>query len=246
MPATGCGDITRSPKFLDASNRDDVAEHPPKAPLVVPCANDAIHPSSQASPSSKHSMPGPASPPASSVVLCGVSTSAADSMSSPLIEYTGYFERHRAAHCGLHAVNNALGFQFINEELLKVSCTEYIAHSSREGLPEVSEDHMSADGDYSEALLAFALQFHGNVYSLDVNRPFLPTEESALKVFSPDVVGVLVNQNNAHWVAVRVHEGDIWMLDSMRTAPRKLSLQDFRALILTYARVYPIVSLSSA
>ena len=143
-------------------------------------------------------------------------------------------------------MNNALGFQFLNEELLKVSCTEYIAHSSREGLPEVSEDHMSADGDYSEALLAFALQFHGNVYSLDVNRPFLPTEESALKVFSPDVVGVLVNQNNAHWVAVRVHEGQIWLLDSTHPAPRELSLLDFRTLILRYACVYPVVSLSPA
>ena len=91
------------------------------------------------------------------------------------MEYTGYFERQRAAHCGLHAMNNALGFQFLNEDLLKQSCTEYIAHSAREGLPEISEDHMSAGGDYSEALLAFALRYHGNVYSLDVNKPFLPT-----------------------------------------------------------------------
>ena len=46
-----------------------------------------------------------------------------------------YFERQRAARCGLHALNNALGGELITADDMSQACTAYLAEMAFEGLP---------------------------------------------------------------------------------------------------------------
>jgi len=71
-------------------------------------------------------------------------------------QYRGFFERQVAGRCGMHALNNALGFAFAGEEDLVFACDEWLRASHHEGLPEVRARHMNAHGWYSiEVMSAF-------------------------------------------------------------------------------------------
>ena len=86
--------------------------------------------------------------------------------------FPGYFEPQGAdARCGMHAINNAIGYQFANAALISEELHAYLDHTHFEHSPEIAEDHESPSGDYSVALLAFVLQWHHNIYSLDLDNP---------------------------------------------------------------------------
>ncbi|CAK0799480.1 unnamed protein product [Prorocentrum cordatum] len=150
--------------------------------------------------------------------------------------FQGHFERQRGARCGLHAINNAVGYQLLNEGLLRQACALYLEQSAREGNIEHSDAHIDGDGNYSEALLSFALQWHHNLYELNLNNPFLEAEESMLRIYAPDVVGALINENNVHWSAIRTQEGRLWRLDSSQPKPIPINWSQFRNLITTFRK----------
>ena len=128
--------------------------------------------------------------------------------------YDGYFEQQVLSRCGLHALNNGIGHEFLTSDLMTVACSEYLAEASREGLPEHRSDHEHATGWYSEAVMAFALRMQDNVYKLDLDNP-LPTSDAALhRLTNAATIAVIVNQNQGHWTAIRVVAGVIWLLDS--------------------------------
>ncbi|CAK0811873.1 unnamed protein product [Prorocentrum cordatum] len=161
--------------------------------------------------------------------------------------FTGFFERQRGAHCGMHALNNALGFALLDEGTVEASAHAFIEHAALDGLPQRLRDHMSPSGDYSEAVLAFVLQRCGNSFSLNLNAPVLP--QDAMNIFAPNVVGVVVNQNNAHWIAVKAVSGRIWKLDSAPGDGRSVAepvlceLSDFQKLLRRHPTAYPLLDI---
>ncbi|CAK0881113.1 unnamed protein product, partial [Prorocentrum cordatum] len=161
--------------------------------------------------------------------------------------FTGFFERQRGAHCGMHALNNALGFALLDEGTMEASAHAFIEHAALDGLPQRLRDHMSPSGDYSEAVLAFVLQRCGNSFSLNLNAPVLP--QDAMNIFAPNVVGVVVNQNNAHWIAVKAVSGRIWKLDSAPGDGRSVAepvlceLSDFQKLLRRHPTAYPLLDI---
>ena len=82
--------------------------------------------------------------------------------------------------------------------------------------------------------MTMALRVKGNMYAMDVNNPLQPTEESLLRVFAENVQGFLVNQPGVHWVAFRVIDGVIWLLDSTKP-PESFTFQQ----LLAYVHYYP-------
>ncbi|CAK0903273.1 unnamed protein product [Prorocentrum cordatum] len=161
--------------------------------------------------------------------------------------FTGFFERQRGAHCGMHALNNALGFALLDEGTMEASAHAFIEHAALDGLPQRLRDHMSPSGGYSEAVLAFVLQRCGNSFSLNLNAPVLP--QDAMNIFAPNVVGVVVNQNNAHWIAVKAVSGRIWKLDSAPGDGRSVAepvlceLSDFQKLLRRHPTAYPLLDI---
>ena len=117
---------------------------------------------------------------------------------------------------------------------------EYVAEMAREGILEQHGSHISPSGDYSEAVMAFALRHHTNTYELNVNRPVLQNDESPLCIFAPNVCGIIVNQHQHHWVTIKEIEGTLWLLDSTQL-PVKLTYEAYLEYLRLYGLAFPVV-----
>lgn len=159
-----------------------------------------------------------------------------------------YFEPQRLGLCGLHALNMAVGQAAFTEAHLHNSAAavvgEYHAFAFAAGARCEArlEDHVAADGWFSEEAMAAALAADAR-WSFDQTSVGLQALPGASGTFwEPDVVGALVHRPG-HWVALRVVGGAVWLLDSLRPAPQPLGgvcdqrLRDFLA---ANAAVYPL------
>ncbi|CAK0884111.1 unnamed protein product [Prorocentrum cordatum] len=125
-----------------------------------------------------------------------------------------YFERQREARCGLHALNNALGFDFLTVADMTAACTLHLDESAMEGNPEPRHLHESDGGWYSEAVLAVALRMKQNLFRLNLDNPLQATPAGLLRLNAEAVSSAVINKDQSHWVALRVIDGDTWRLDS--------------------------------
>ncbi len=128
--------------------------------------------------------------------------------------YTGYFERQVRGRCGLHALNNALGFDLLDPCDMSHACDVFLAEMAMEGSPELRHNHENKRGWYSEAVMAQALRVKNNLYMLDLDNPLRPNQDSMMRIFAEDVRGIVVNLDQRHWVAFRILDGNIWFLNS--------------------------------
>ena len=147
--------------------------------------------------------------------------------------YPAYFERQVAARCGLHALNNAIGYAFLDAAQLEDAADIYLADANSDGLVEERADHIRRTGWYSEAVLSYALRLKGHLFSLNLDNQLLDDTDRPLRIFDDTVRGVVVNMDNEHWVAFRHVEGKIWQLDSTQ-APWIVTYDEFLAFIATY------------
>jgi hypothetical protein len=161
-----------------------------------------------------------------------------DSVATPTqLVYQGYFERQEGLHCGMHALNNVIGERFLTKENMESAVETYVWQQEFEGCPERICDHWSPDGNYSEAALTHALICFENTYTLDVNMPILPLTTMPEEIFSDDILGVIVNKDQGHWVGVKVVENLIWLLDSIRL-PQLLSHSEYLDYLLRFDRAF--------
>ena len=136
--------------------------------------------------------------------------------------YPGYFEKQREALCGLHALNNALGCAFAAPQDLEAALQELLRTLRQEGVFEVRAQHTALGGWYSIEVLAQAVTQTSMAkrdrvdYVLSLEP--LCVNPSAIR----SSVGVIVNIDNKHWVALRWLQGAVWLLDS-QDEPRKLT-----------------------
>ena len=151
--------------------------------------------------------------------------------------YTGYFERQQAAHCGLHALNNAIGFDFLTTEDMTTACDVFLDEMAMELSPEERCDHELPTGWYSEAVMAQALRVKDNIYRLNLDDPVQPAEEQVMRIFGDNVLGMTVNVEQRHWVAVRIADGRLWLLDSEQ-APVQLSVLQLLDYVATYRHAF--------
>ena len=85
----------------------------------------------------------------------------------------------------------------------------YLHENLLEGNIENPDLHISATGWYSEAVLATALRVKHNLFKLNLDNPIQNALGSLRRIFQPGVLGILVNQKNAHWIAYRAVDGQI-------------------------------------
>ena len=156
---------------------------------------------------------------------------------------TQHFEKQRGAHCGMHAVNNAVGEALVTLDALQIAAEAV----SQELLRPLVED-ISPDGHYSSETLAAALQFTGR-WRLELNT--IGGVVAAARGFDvlqqPHCAGALVNTLSPceHWTALRAVDGHVWHLDSL-AQPRRLTREECREFLLRHERVYPIFSVHVA
>ena len=112
-----------------------------------------------------------------------------------------------------------------------------------EGNPEIRTNHeIPAHVWYSEAVLATVLRVHANIYSLDLDNPIQPQQPSALRIFAPDTLGVVVNRANVHWFAYKNINGEIWVPDSMLD-PHTVTFDGYTDALRTYAGAFVVMRL---
>ena len=155
--------------------------------------------------------------------------------------YPLLFEKQAAMRCGRHALNNALGGEvtFQNSDLT-AACDVVIAESwipddnGQLSDPQDRADHELANGWYSEAVLAMTLR-----RTMQYQLLLLPLRDNPNILEDPTVAGAIVNLHNAHWVALKRVDGNIWLLDSCRR-PVQLPYEEYLAFVRSNKYSYPV------
>ena len=114
--------------------------------------------------------------------------------------------------CGRHALNNVMGSAFFDDEDLTIACNNIIAETD-----DPPQLHARANGWYSHSALGKALEQTNYVRMLSRWVRDVPTI-----IDHPQCWGIVVNVNNAHWVAMVKHNGRKWWVDSM-SQPQEIS-----------------------
>lgn len=136
-----------------------------------------------------------------------------------------FFEEQRGAHCGMHALNNVLGSARLDIGLMRTACQDVVRDLANgpDGWSEDAGRHGGESGWYSADAMFRAVQNLPpvtNVAPLGLNVDARPLYSQSLnRIFDADVVGVIVHQPGMlvrppHWIALKVVEGRIWLLDS--------------------------------
>lgn len=160
--------------------------------------------------------------------------------SQPLNSYTGYFERQKEAHCGMHALNNAVGHNWQTIDDMQRACDDYLASTWREGLVEVHADHAKPSGWYSievmcHAMKTTSMRVAGKIEFVLSLEP-LHVNPNALCA----CVGAVVNIGNRHWVALRRIGGQVWRLDSQASLPQRLTEAEYMTFVSKHRSAFPI------
>ena len=154
--------------------------------------------------------------------------------------YTEYFERQVGAHCGLHAINNAVGHNWLSIANMQEALRDYVCTRQREGLPELSTDHATPSGYYSSEVMCHAMQMASSrtagVRGFEMSLAPLHCNPDVISA----AVGAIVNIENRHWVALRQIGNQIWWLDSSDPSPHPLTMAVYRQRIQEHKDAFPI------
>ncbi len=145
-----------------------------------------------------------------------------------------YFERQRDAECGQHALNNVLGApQFRREDMERAArAVLAIPGTGRE------EEHIRARGWYSHSVLVNVLR---NTAPAQWKLLFNRLGEADYHAFLADelLLGALVNQGDAHWIALVKHDGLLWEVDS-QLSPKPMDEEAFRVCLRSYPSTHAV------
>ena len=119
------------------------------------------------------------------------------------------------------------------------ACDAYLDEMLLEGTEESRAIHeVPGSGWYSEAVMAYALRAKQNIYMLDLDNPIrVHNADDPMRLYSPDVRGVIVNMNQTHWMAFRFLGDSIWHLDS-RYSPRVTTYDAYTRFLKEYRNAF--------
>ena len=124
-----------------------------------------------------------------------------------------FFETQRRGHCGVHALNNAIGGTIFTAEDMIEAVRDFLWEHAFEQSPEEQGSHINEDGWFSIELMSYVFRWKiakealggFTEMRLDTNNPVQPTLESAARLRAPTALGLVVNIRNVHWVAFHHH-----------------------------------------
>ena len=124
-----------------------------------------------------------------------------------------FFQQQTGSECGLTALNNALQEARFTTESMQAAADAYLR--ALEGIDEDRGEHISDTGWYSVQVLYTALFSAG--YTLDIDNPI--NTPASLE----NCIGCIQNWQNTHWVAYIMVGEEIFLCDSLKPRPEKIS-----------------------
>ena len=131
----------------------------------------------------------------------------------------------------MHALNNVLGGPMFQEAHMISAVFAILAETGDDAF-----EHMRPGGWYSHGVLGMVLT-NSNVFQLGSN----PVPPHSALLDHPNVRGVVVNYDNVHWVAIRLWQGHLQLLDSQAQAPRRITSEQYSALIHRFPLSFAIL-----
>ena len=137
-------------------------------------------------------------------------------------------------------MNNAIGHAWISVEDMTHAVVDYMRVMKWEGCPEKLADHVTRGGWYSSEVIAHAINTTSmkNAGHVEYKLGLEPLCKNPDRIYSPYVLGALVNKQNVHWVAIRFIDGILYLLDSQRGRPEAMSERDFRYFVKKHENAY--------
>ena len=75
-------------------------------------------------------------------------------------------------------------------------------------------------------------------WELDLVNPVQPTANSVRRLHAESSLGLVVNQDGAHWTAIRREHGVYWLLDSVKAAPSRMTEGQVIAYVKRYRNAF--------
>ena len=156
------------------------------------------------------------------------------------VYYDGFFERQRAAHCGMHALNNAVGWAWQTEEDMQFALDNYLHTMRFEGVQEIRAKNGTSSGWYSSEVLCHAVQTTSmrKADRLEYEMKLEPLHTNPAWI--RECIGAVVNIEDIHWVALRYDGEAIWLFDSQESEPQALTSKEYEEYIKRWRNAFPI------
>ena len=145
-----------------------------------------------------------------------------------------YFERQRDAQCGMHALNNAVGWAWQSIKDMQRAADVFLNEMESEGSPEMRSQHIAPGGWYSSEVLATAIRSTSmhKIERVEYQLGLQLLHVNPDRIYSSLVEGGVVNlKDKRHWVAVRFINGKLFLLDSQRGRPIVMSERGYRTFV---------------
>ena len=145
--------------------------------------------------------------------------------------FAGFVERQTPGpqRCGLHALNNAIGFHCFDPCDMSFAADTFMAEDGFD-LGDVIEDHVRDGGWYSSEVLATALRTTA-MQKYDRIRWQMSLAPARHLADLAAALGAIQNRSNTHWIALRCYSGHLYELDSLQLTPRHVPHQSVPQLL---------------
>ena len=77
-------------------------------------------------------------------------------------------------------------------------------------------------------------------WHLDLDNPVQPNVRSVQRLHGESALGLIVNQNRAHWTAIRKEHEVFWLLDSLQAAPISMTQSQVVAYVKRYRHAFVV------
>lgn len=137
-------------------------------------------------------------------------------------------------------MNNAVGYAWQTVEDMTHAVFDYMRVMKWEQCPEKLSEHVSRGGWYSSEVMAHAMNTTSmkKAGKVEYKLGLEPLHKNPDRIYSPSVIGAIVNKQNVHWVAIRFIVGKLFLLDSQRGRPIVMSERDYRYFVKKHDYAY--------
>ena len=145
-----------------------------------------------------------------------------------------FFETQIDCLCGIHSLNNIVGGPFFDRGKCTKACAEVISITNTD-----PADHMSKSGDYSTSVLQMLFDTISPPLWRMLTR-HVQMEDWINFTQNEDVMGILVNIEERHWVCIKKVHGKVFYIDPCHW-PRLLTRREFDDVITVQPAAFFVV-----